>query len=172
MTQKNKNIGLGIGLFLIWLVAWQYGFKETYRLQKQASKLENQKQVYQSAPAQLAALSKKESELNKILKQNNVEGSSLQNNLLKNLNTLSKDLGFSIITFEEPHIYQDPETMQNTTTYSMTLQGDYKSLREVIFALEQKYSFGNVIHLGFEKKKNFRTGTNYLQTTILLQRLH
>ncbi|MDH7445310.1 hypothetical protein [Aquimarina sp. 2201CG14-23] len=172
MTQKNKNIALIVSLLLVLGIAYQYGFAKTFAISKEVAKLENQKEVYESAPAQLAALANKEKQLNEILKKNNVEGNSLQNNILKVLNTLSGDSGFTIIAFEEPHIHLNEISQKTTTTYNFTLQGDYKSLINVVYALEQKYSFGNVINVHFEKKKNFRTGRRFLQCQILVQRIN
>ncbi len=171
MTQKNKNIALIIGLILVLFVAYQYGFAKTVALRKEVSKLQDQKEAYQSAPTQLAALANKEKQLDEILKKNNVEGNSLQNNILKVLNTLSADSEFAIIAFEEPHSYLDESSQKTATTYNFTLQGDYTSLINVVYALEQTYSFGNVIHVSFEKKKNFRTGKSFLQCQVLLQRI-
>ncbi|KAA1247607.1 hypothetical protein [Aquimarina sp. RZ0] len=172
MTQKNKNITLVISLLVVLFIAYQYGFAKTFTISKQVTVLQNQKQAYESAPAQLAALATKEKQLDEILKKNNVEGNSLQNNILKTLNILSGDASFTIIAFEEPHIYLDETSQKTTTTYNFTLQGDYKSLIGVLYALEQHYSFGNVINTSFEKKKNFRTGKRFLQCRILLQRLN
>ena len=172
MTQKNKNILLIIGLLLAIFIAYQYSFSKTFGISKEVAKLQNQKEAYQSAPAQLAALANKEKQLNEILKKNNVEGNSLQNNILKVLNTLSENTTFTIITFEEPHRYLDETTQKTTTSYNFTLQGDYKSLIDVIYSLEQKYSFGNIINVNFEKKKNFRTGKSFLQCQIMLQRIN
>ena len=49
------------------------------------------------------------------------------------------------------------------------LEGNYNAIIQLIHQLEQKTKFGEVINLHFEKKKNFRSGTFYLQVTILLQ---
>ncbi|MBW1296610.1 hypothetical protein [Aquimarina litoralis] len=172
MTQKNKNIILIIGLLLVTFIAYRYSISKTITVNHQVSTLEKQKDAYESAPTQLAALSNKEKQLDEILKKNNVEGNSLQNNLLKTLNTLSSTSNFTIIAFEEPHVYKDEGSQKTSTTYNFTLQGEYTSLIKVIYALEQTYSFGNIIHSNFEKKKNFRTGKSYLQCTVLLQRLN
>ncbi len=172
MTQRNKNILLIVGLLLMLFFAYRFGFSKTFAISSEVTKLENQKQAYHSASAQLAALTNKEKQLDEILQKNNVEGSSLQNNILKTLNTLSNESGFTIVTFEEPHIFTDEATQKTTTTYNFTIQGDYKSLINVVYSLEQKYSFGNVILVDFEKKKNFRTRKTYLQCNVLLQRLN
>ena len=172
MNQKNKNILLIVGLILFWILAYAFGFSKTIDLIAQNDKLQAQKEIHQSAPAQLAALAKKEKQLNEILAKNNVEGSSVQNNLLKTLQNLSSTSDFMVVNFEEPHVSVDEPSNKVTTTYNFTLEGDYKSLLSVVYALEQKYSFGNIVHTGFEKKKNYRTRKNYLQCNVLLQRLN
>ncbi|WP_103069709.1 hypothetical protein [Aquimarina sediminis] len=172
MEQKTKNIVLIVGLLCVLFVAYRFGFAKTFAIHSEVSKLEYEKEKYLAAPMQLAALTKKEQQLEAILAKNNVEGSSLQHNLLKTLNTLSNTSKIKVIAFEEPHIYDDEATKEETTTYDFVLQGDYKALIEVIYALEQQYSFGNIVQVHFEKKKNFRTGATYLQCRVLLQRLN
>ncbi len=172
MEQRTKNIILIAGLLCVLFIAYRYGFSKTFAIHSELSKLEQQKEEYQAAPRQLAALTKKEQQLDVILAKNNVEGSSLQHNLLKTLNTLSDSTRIKVIAFEEPHRYTDEVTKEGRITYDFTLQGDYKSLIGVVYALEQQYSFGNIAQVDFQKKKNFRTGNRYLQCRLLLQRLN
>ncbi len=172
MEQRTKNILLIVGLLCVLFVAYQFGFGKTFAVSKELSKLESQKKEYQAAPKQLASLSKKEQQLDIILAKNNVEGTSLQHNLLKTLNKLSDTSNVKVIAFEEPHRFINETTKKGTTTYDFTLQGDYKALIGVVYTLEQEYSFGNIVQVNFEKKKNFRTGVRYLQCRLLLQRLN
>ncbi len=171
MTQKNKNRMLIGGLLVLFLVAYQFSFSKTIIVRRSVKKLEQQTAIFKSTPVQLAKLKQREKQLDVILAANNVKGNSLQNNILKTLNELSIEDKFKIIKFEEPHVYQTPAT-QKTTTYDITLEGDFEALLKVIYALEQKYSFGNVVQMQFEKKKNFRTNREYLQCRLLLQRLN
>ncbi|WP_103865333.1 hypothetical protein [Aquimarina sp. I32.4] len=172
MKQQTKNIILGIVLFCVLLIAYRFGFSKTFAIRSEVAKLEYEKEKYLAAPKQLVALTKKEQQLDVILAKNNVEGNSLQHNLLKTLHSLSATSGIKIISFEEPHIYFNEDTKEGTTTYDFVLQGDYKGLIGVIYALEQEYSFGNITQVYFEKKKNFRSGAKYLQCKVLLQRLN
>ncbi|MFC5048369.1 hypothetical protein ACFSTE_13530 [Aquimarina hainanensis] len=172
MKQKTKNIVLIAVLLCILFVAYRFSIAKTFAIHSEVSKLEYEKEKYLAAPIQLAALKKKEQQLEAILRKNNLKGSSLQHNLLKTLNSLSNMSEIKVIAFEEPHIYDDEVTKEEITTYDFILQGDYKALIEVIYALEQQYSFGNIVQVHFEKKKNFRTGVTYLQCRVLLQRLN
>jgi len=172
MKQRTKNILLVVGMLALLLIAYQYGFAKTFSLSTQVSKLEEEKEKYLAAPKQLAALTKKEQQLDNILAKNNVEGSSVQHNLLKTINELSETAKIKVVAFEEPHGYMDSTSKEHRITYDFTIEGDYKSLRNVIFALEQHYSFGNIAQVQFEKKKNYRSGTRYLQCRVLLQRIN
>ncbi len=172
MEQRTKNIILVVGLLCLLYIAYLFGFSKTFAICDQVNQLEAEKEKYLSAPLQLATLTKKEQQLNTILAKNNVEGSSLQHNLLKTLHTLSDTLQIKIINFEEPHSYLNEVTKESTTTYDFVLQGDYKGLLTALYTLEQQYSFGNLTKVHFEKKKNFRTRATYLQCRILLQRLN
>ncbi len=172
MKQKSKNIALVVGFILVLLIAYQYAFAKTFTLQKEVDQLTLEKEKYMAALVQLAALTKKEQQLDIILAKNNVEGNSLQHNLLKTLNGLSSTSNIKIIAFEEPHIYRDKTTKKGMTTYDFILQGEYNALISVIYELEQQYSFGNIVQVNFEKKKDFRTRATYLQCRVLLQRLN
>lgn len=172
MEQKTKNRLLIAGFLSVLFIAYQFSFTKTFAICTEVSKLEDEKEKYLSAPMQLATLTKKERQLDAVLSKNNVEGSSLQHNLLKTLNTLSNTSDIKVIAFEEPHEYNNETTKEGVITYDFILQGDYKGLIEVIYDLEQQYSFGNIAQINFEKKKNFRTGATYLQCRVLLQRLN
>ena len=172
MTQKNKNISLITGLVFVFILAYVYGFSKTIAVGNQLEQLQKQELLYKSAPSQLKALTVKEANLNKVLEANNLSGTSLQNNLLEMLNTSSANLNFKITGFENPHLVKEPATGSNITTYNFTLSGDYNSLIQIIHQLEQKSSFGNIVHVNFNKKKNYRTGKYNLLCSILLQRIH
>ncbi len=172
MEQRTKNILLVVGLLTILFLAYHYSFAKTFTLSDELQKLEGQKAEYESAPIQLASLAKREKQLNVVLTKNNIEGNSLQYNLLQTLNVLSDTSNVKVIAFQEPHRFTDEITKKSTATYDFTLRGDYKALIGVVYALEQQYSFGSVIQVGFEKKKNFRTGVNYLECRMLLQRVN
>ena len=171
MTQKTKNYLLLTGIASLWLLAYYFAFSRTYVTYTEKKTLEMQKKSFQSAPKQQAVLAQKEKQLNSILAQHHIEGSSLQQTVFKTLQTLSEKLEFEITDFQQPHEFTPKDTKQTVTTYSVTLQGDYKSILKAIHTLEQDYSFGTIAHVFFERKRNFRTRRNYLQCQILIQRL-
>lgn len=175
MTQRNKNRALILGLLTLLFIAFRFGIAKTITLSKEVTRLKKEEALYQSAPAQLTALTSKEQQLNTMLANNNISGNSVQNNLLTMLNTTSKNLSqgntsaFKILAFETPHHYKDEQTGSTVITHNFVIEGSYNVLIKTIYLLEQEYSFGNVVHVAFEKKKDFRTGKSSLQCTVLLQ---
>lgn len=172
MNQKNKNSVLVIGLVIVALIAYFFGIAKTIELSKQLLVLEKQKKRYQSAPRQLALLANKEQKLDKVLKENNLTGLSLQNNLLEVLNKASILKNFKITSFNEPHQYIDNISKSTISTYKFQLSGSYNTLVQMIYELEQSYSFGNIVHLNFEVIQNYRSRNQILYCEIFLQRIH
>lgn len=175
MKQQTKNQILVGVLLLVFILAVRFGFYNTYDLGSSIANLEQQKDIQSSAPSQLIALKATEKKLDSVLGAYQLSGVSLQNNLLKVLHKLSVDsLGsekIKITGFQTPHEFMDKQLNQKVVTYNFSLQGSYKDIIVPIYQLEQRYSFGNVVHLNFEKKYDFRTRKSLLECNVLLQRL-
>jgi hypothetical protein len=124
----------------------------------------------QDTPAKLYLLTEKEGYYDSILKQMDIGETSLQNNLLRILNQESSKNDLKIIDFNQPHIYKT-ET-NSLYTYSFGLKGGYPNILKTIHTLEQNGKFGEVVHIDFEKKKNYRTNKSYLEAKVLLQQVN
>ncbi|WP_378185619.1 hypothetical protein ACE939_10955 [Aquimarina sp. W85] len=172
MIAQNKIILLILGLLLAYVLAYQFAISNTVALYTDNKMLNNDLQLAQESNVKYTTLKKKEQELNSILTTNNIDEHAIQNSLLKTLNYISKDIKFNIQKFEEPHSHQDTETKEVTTTYNFTLEGDYSSLIQVVYLLEQSYSFGNIAHINFTKIKDYRTNKSSLHCKILLQKIN
>lgn len=99
----------------------------------------------------------------------NLEDTSLQNNLLRVLNEEALLNNLDIIDFNQPHIHLNE--LNETHTFTFKLKGGYVDILKTIHALEQKGNFGKIVHLNFEKKKNYRTNRFSLNATVFIQYL-
>ena len=167
MTSKQKNIVLLIGFFLLILVCYQLAFKNTLEQKKEYTSLKNQEQLFKNVPKQLAVLKQKEVYYDSLLTKYQLDGSSIQNNLLKTINSFANSNTIKVVSFLEPHVISKNDLVLKT--YDFVLEGDYNAINKLIYQLEQQTKFGEVINLHFEKKKNFRTGKYYLQARVLLK---
>ena len=167
MTSKQKNIGLVVGFVLVLVLSYQLAIAKTFEQKNQYKTLQQEVLLFENAPKQLSLLKQKQRYYDSILSSYQLDGSSIQNNLLSTINSYADQNSIEVISFLEPHSMDKNGLM--VKTYDFTLEGDYNSIIGLIYKIEQKTKFGEVIHLKFEKKKNFRSGRYYLQARVLLK---
>lgn len=167
MTNQQKQIALGVGVIIVLWLCYQLAFSKTLEQKAQYRQLQNQELVSQNAPKQLALYKQQETYYDSLLTKYQIDGTSLQNNLLKVINSYADTNNLKVLSFLEPHRFKNNNLVFNT--YEFVVEGGYNSITGLIYQLEQKTKFGEVVHLHFEKKKNYRTGKHYLQAKVLLQ---
>jgi hypothetical protein len=167
MSKKTKNILLIAGFVLALMICYQLAISETLQQKEQYNILKQQELLFKNAPKKLSLLKQKQMYYDSLLTKYQLDGSSIQNNLLKSINTFANINSIEVISFSEPHtMVQNDLTIK---TYEFVLQGDFNDINQLIYQLEQKTKFGEIVNLHFEKKKNFRSGKSYLQAKVLLR---
>lgn len=167
MTNKNKNIVLVLGFILALVLCYLLTISKTFQQKKQYNTLKKQELLFKNAPKKLSLLKQKEVYYDSLLTKYQLNGSSIQNNLLKTINTFANGNDLKVISFLEPHtITKNDLTIK---TYLFVLEGEYNNINQLIHQLEQQTKFGEVVNLHFEKKKNFRTGKYYLEARVLVR---
>lgn len=169
MTQRTKNIILVIGVFLALTIAYKLAFSETIILKKRINVLEVKTKSLESNATIAITLEKREQFVDSILRLNNMKGNSVQNNLLEFLNSKSISEGFIISDFQKPHTFS--EKGATTTSYRFKLEGSYSEIEQVLYSLEQDYNFGQVAHIHFEKKRDYRKGKSFLECFVIIESL-
>lgn len=169
MSNTLKNRLLIGGFILVLFLCYKFAIANTFQLKSEHKKLLVEQKLFENTPRQIALLKKKEHYYDSLLQVYKIGGTSLQNNLLSTVNSFADKNDLKVVEFLEPHIY---ETSSLTTkTYSFTLEGYFNDILQLIYTLEQKTKYGEIVSVYYEKKKNYRTGRYYLQARILLQSL-
>jgi len=169
MNSKQKNIALITCFVLLLIISYKYAISNTLELKKEYKNLKQQEQLFKNVPKQLSLLKQKEKYYDSLLVKYQLKGSSVQNSLLKTINASAYSDNIQLKSFLEPHIFE--ENNLNYKTYQFTLKGSYNDILKLIFKLEQDTKFGEIINLSFERKKNYKTGKNYLEAEVLLRSL-
>jgi len=167
MSPKTKNILLVVGFMITLVICYRLAVAKTIEQHKLYSQLKQEQTLFDNMPKQLAQLNHKKKFYDSILDVYQIKGSSVQNNLIQTINVFSKEKGVKIVDFGEPHLQQKDDIL--IKTYQFILEGDFQSLNGLIYQLEQKTKFGEIINVHFEKKKDLRTGKQFLQATVLLK---
>ncbi|GAA3614656.1 hypothetical protein Q4Q39_02600 [Flavivirga amylovorans] len=167
MTNKTKNILLIVGFLFTLILCYQLAISKTVLLKKEFNSLEMQEALFKDTPKQVSLLKQKQKYYDSILNKYQLNGSSVQNNLLKTINTFADSTNLKLVNFLKPHVIIKNDLKINT--YQFTLEGDFNAILKLIHKLEQKTKFGEIINLHFEKKTNFRTRKSYLQASVSLK---
>lgn len=170
MKQQTKNKILLAAVVILLLVSYRFAIRNTLELREQYHQLTSQAVSVKDMPSQLALLKQKEQYYDSVLAQMDLGDTSMQNNLLRALNQESSKNDLKIIDFNQPHIYKS-ET-NSLSTYSFGLNGGYPNILKTIYTLEKNGKFGEVVHIDFEKKKNYRSNKSYLVAKVLLQQVN
>lgn len=169
MNSKTKNIVLLLAIFLVLLLCYQFAISNTLQQKNEYNVLHAEQVLLANAPEKLGVLSKKQIYFDSILNTMNLGNTSIENNLLRVITVEVKKNNLKLLDFNDPHTFEINNSQLNT--FDFTLEGNFTSLLNTIYTLEQKHTFGEVVHLYFEKKKNYRSNKNYLTARVFIQNI-
>lgn len=167
MSQENKNILLIIGFVMMLIIAYKMAFSRTIAVKKEVQAMEAQVVNSNNLMALTSNLNHREKFVDSVLQNNNIKNLSTQNNLLSFLNQAAQKEAFIITSFNEPHLYSE-DNIQNSS-FQFILQGNFNEIEKIIYMLEQEHNFGKIVHLKYEKKRDYRKAKDYLQCFIVLE---
>ena len=151
-------------------LCYQLAIRKTLAIRAQYEQLSDMSINVQDTPLKLILLKQKEHYIDSMLSKMNLGSSSNQNNLLSSLNTLSDKNKLRILKFNQPHVYTT--STNSLITYSFVLTGDFTNILKTIYTIEQNGTFGEVVHVEFEKKMNYRSHKNLLEGTVMIQQVN
>lgn len=170
MKIVNKKITLllftyGITLVFCYLMAVSPTIKYYNQYNKQLETLANFKKLNTTEKK----LYQKDQQLNNFLNTyNRDDNTTFQNNLLQKLNRFCTTDKLEIIAFNAPHLFLSHGII--TSSYSFTLKGNYKDILETLNSIENSPGIGVIKSIHFIKKKNYKTGKNYLTASVILEK--
>jgi hypothetical protein len=170
MNSKQKNSTLFIVLGLLLVFSYVFSIQKTVDLKSRLNALEKDKELMSGANENVFRLQQENKYLDAILKQKEVSiENSFQQTLLKKLTIFSKKTSIEIISFKQPHIYKNKNTV--LMWYAFEVKGDFKSLLQLINTLERQ-QLGELISVHFEKKRNYRRNRDELIGLFYIQKLN
>lgn len=169
MRINGKNKLLVLGMLLMLLASYKFAIHNTLEARSESLRLELRQNQVGNIPKTIAALRQKEVHYDSVLKKMDVGDTSVQNHLLRVINQKAKMHTVKVMDFNRPHIGTDGEN--EIYTYSFNIEGAYTDLLKVVHSIERKGNFGEIVHLVFEKKKDYRTDRSSLEATVFVQQV-
>ncbi|KFF12009.1 general secretion pathway protein [Flavobacterium hydatis] len=169
MRLNRRNKLLLVGFFLTLCICYSFAISNTIGYYNEYSAKEKQLANTNETPKLIAQLVQKEKQLDSFLSQYNINPSeSFQNDLLKQLNTYSTNYHLKIIDFKEPHSITEKGFV--TTSYVFSLEGSFNGCLALLNKIENNPSLGNIKHLNFTKKRNYKTNVDQLSVEVIMQK--
>jgi hypothetical protein len=168
--KTGKKILLAWALLaLLLFLSYSFAISKTLTLQREHNTLVQERELYKDIPQQISYLVGQERYYDSILGQMNRGNTSLENNLLRMLNTEAEKNAVKVMDFSNPHIFKENETQLNT--YIFSLEGGFTDMLKCLHHLEQKGNFGEMVHLDLLKETDHRRHKKYLRTTVFIQNI-
>ncbi|MFS4469594.1 hypothetical protein [Maribacter sp. 2210JD10-5] len=169
MKIDNKNKLLFLGLVVLLLASYYLAINKTLLLRKESQRLNAQVEQFKDIPKKLSVLGQRNAHYDSLLVKMDLVDTSVQNNLLRTINQEATKNKVIVMDFNQPHIYEMGDNSLHT--YSFNLNGNYTDILKVVHAIEQKGNFGEVVHIDFQKKKNYRTNRYSLGAIVFVQQV-
>jgi hypothetical protein len=166
LHKKNKFLLLSFCLALY--LSYHFAIAKTwfyYQKSKQNQAIAN---TTTNSPVLLAKLKLKEKQLDKLLATNNGNEALFQKELLKNIALHCESLQLKITDFKEPHYFVSQNTLVNS--YRFSVSGSYVGVLKLLNKLENTAGMGVVRHVETIKKMDYKTNTEYLISTVLIEK--
>ena len=166
MKLSRKNKILIFGFIVVLYLSYSFAISKTLFYRNQYN--QNKEMTSEgNQPKVLANLRYKEKQIDLWMGKNSFLSSNFQNELLKQLTLSSDSYGLKIVDFQKPHVFIEKDTQ--TLSYSFSLEGSFNGVLQLISALENKQSLGQIKHIYTIKKNNYKINKDYLITTIIVQ---
>ncbi len=161
--QRFQALVLGIAALLV--LAYFFSFRNTIDAYSLSKSNRSALQEASSAPQQIKQFRDQLSLLEESLIQSNYN----RQVLFEAVNTFceSHELKLDYFHPEQRYVHNDYEIITN----KVEVEGDYKSIVELIYYLEQEQKLGHIVSTNFEKKEERRTKRKYLTAEIYIQNI-
>ncbi|KFF02614.1 hypothetical protein [Flavobacterium reichenbachii] len=169
MNLNRTNKLLLVGFCIVLYICYSFAISNTIMYYTQYKKKQQEIATDSSMPKLTMQLVQKEKQLDEILSNYDINISeSFQNDLLKQLTLYSNNYSLKIVDFKEPHIVSQKGF--TVTSYTFSLEGSFNGCLALINQVENNPMLGNIKHLNFSKKRNYKTNTDQLFLEVVMQK--
>ncbi|MGY5351886.1 hypothetical protein ACXGQW_04880 [Wenyingzhuangia sp. IMCC45533] len=166
LLQNNKILALTF--FVMIMIVYQLSLVKSWNLYCEKKTLKEELFANQKAIAQLSLIQQKKIAYDSILSELEIHNNlNLSNYIFEKIQTICDENKVKISSYQKPHKLQiSDKNLQ--TSYIFKLNGQFKNTLKSINEIEIQ-SLGSIVHLNFEKVKNYRTDKNELNCDVILR---
>lgn len=167
LTYRKKNQVLLIAALLMVYLIYAFAIKKTIAAYKEYTTSESQMELAINAPAMAAQLEKQLLQINLRMGDQNRNGQNTEQALLELTTNYCQKHHAVLREFPETTVVKQGDLFIETNLF--VVEGDFASLINLVYLLEQKNKLGKIASVRYSLKKDFKTKEMALTAAIYLQ---
>lgn len=167
LTYKRKNQLLIIVSVLALYLIYAFAVKKTIEIYSEYTKAEKQIELAANAPAMAARLESQLLQMNSKIGKQNINGQNTEQALLELITNYCQNNHAVLREFPETTIAKQGDMFIETNLF--VVEGEFASLINLVYILEQKNRLGKIASVRYQLKKDFKTKEMTLTAAIYLQ---
>ncbi len=167
LTYKKKNQLLIIVSVLALYLIYAFAVKKTIAAYSEYNKAENQIELAVNAPVMAAQLESQLLQMDSKIGKQNVNGQNAEQALLELITNYCQNNHAVLREFPETTIAKQGDLFIETNLF--VVEGEFASLINLVYILEQKNKLGKIASVRYQLKKDFKTKEMALTAAIYLQ---
>ncbi len=164
LTYKQKLLGLMVVGVLLFFAANKRSFKVTRQAYNQVRQLEDKLNYVNSSTTDIGQTQVELQFYDKIIGEQGVAPEEIQQQILDFATKYERVLVYNL---DEIHIAESNGF--SVISNQLTLEGDFNSLLDAVYAFEKEFRFSNIVSVSFVKEKEYQTRKNKLRVKIIFQ---
>lgn len=170
LNYKQKNILMLVAAFVVGYFAYSRAITATLNLKNECAVLEEQSLQAESAADEIKLVQLELANINRMLGNGKKNLGDINRELVEFVTSEASKKSMLLKDFPEVHSFQGAQ--MNLYTQQCELQGNFKSIVELISDLEKEFATVNIASVRYYSKQDIKTKKNYLYAECFLQTIH
>ncbi len=169
ITYKTKNQLLLVVIFLLAIVIYLFAIKKTIGVYQQYTEAKNKMELVTGVPLMINQLEKELKRMDANIGNQNTSGANSDQALLDMLTTYCQTN--HAVLREFPQATSSMQGNLVVETNAFVVEGNFTTLLQLVYAMEQKYKVGKLASVRYQLKKDIKTSTMVLTAKIYVQNI-
>jgi hypothetical protein len=169
LTYKKKNLILLLASILLAYIVYSFGIKKTIAAHSEYTENKNKMEQAANAPAMAEQLEKELIRMDAKIGSRNTEEENLNETLLSLITSYCQSNHAVLREFPQTTINEDGDLSVETNRF--IIGGNFFTLINLVYLLEQKYNLGKVVSVNYQLRKDFKTQEMQLTANVFLQNI-
>jgi hypothetical protein len=169
LTYKKKNIILLLIAALVAFLVYSFGIKKTIAVYTEYTANKNKMEQAVNAPVMADQLEKELIGMGTKIGNHNTHEENIDEALLSFITNYCQTNHAVLREFPSTTVNEDGDLSIETNRF--TIGGNFYTLINIVYLLEQKYHLGKIASVNYQLKKDFKTQEMQLTANVFLQNI-